>query len=311
MSNKAFEKCKKEIIETINSTKEFDIDDVLELVDNFDLSTEELDAIFDIIRNPDSDLESVAPEKSELQQLYEKYNVTLHRKKRIYKVNLDTRDFALFNSTPYLLTYNDFASQHHSWGNLLLDFVNYLEYNDPKKAEYLLGFNTDWSKQDIFSDRKKTNYKKLLNGLYLNCNHTALHSCWLLQDIIGLYDIDTNDVNLYIHRGNDCEPKELIEKIQNEVKLDFKKFLIDKHNKSEINAQKIISNIDIAMNPKLKELSSTYTNFFMFDDYVMLYNYSIKFESKIDENLRIPQKNKMIFKRYLSYLKEYYKLNGY
>lgn len=120
-----------------------------------------------------------------------------------------------------------------------------------------------------------------------------------------------NDVNLYIHRGNDCEPKELIEKIQNEVKQNFRKFLIDTHNKSEINAQKIISNIDTAMNPKLKELSSTYTNFFMFDDYVMLYNYSIRFESKIDENLRIPQKNKIIFKRYLSYLKEFYKLNGY
>ena len=159
MSNKAFEKCKKEIIETINSTKDFDIDDVLDLVDNFDLSTEELDAIFDIIRNPDSDLESVTPEKSELQQLYEKYNVTLHRKKRIYKVNLDIRDFALFNSTPYLLTYHDFVSHHHSWGNLLLDFVNYLEYNNPQKLEYLLSFNTDWSKQEIFSDRKKTNHK--------------------------------------------------------------------------------------------------------------------------------------------------------
>ena len=123
----------KEIIETINSTKDFDIDDVLDLVDNFDLSTEELDAIFDIIRNPDSDLESVTPEKSELQQLYEKYNVTLHRKKRIYKVNLNIRDFALFNSTPYLLTYNDFCFTPSFMGKFIVRFCELFRIQQSSK----------------------------------------------------------------------------------------------------------------------------------------------------------------------------------
>ena len=311
MSAKAFEKCKKEILEIKNREEEFSIDVALDLVDNYNLSTEELDAVFELIRNDDTDVDDVVPVKSDIQELYEKYNVTLYRRKRIYKEDLATRDYMLSNTTPYFFVYKDFICKSHAWGELLVNLANYLDYSISKSLDELTNFHTKWSKQDIYSYSKKTNHKLLSNGLFLNCNHTALHACWLVQDILEFYGIDTSLVDFRIHRSFTNEPKELRERLTQEFIKEFSDFLVNKYDKTEESVKKILSNIQNVMNPKLEEISAAYPDFFMFDDYMILYNYASKFEEKVNADLKMPEKNKAIFRRYLDYLKEYYRTHGY
>lgn len=311
MSQNAFEKCKKEILSNLENSDDFGIDEALDLVDNYNLSTEELDAVFDIIRGTEMDETTFAPVKSELQLLFEKYCVKLQRRRRYYKEDLTTRDYALANTTPYSMMFKDFYSNKRSWVALLIDLTNYLCSKNIKSQNELICFHTEWTKADFFSVEKRTNHKLLHNGLFLNCNHTALHACWLIQDLLNFFDIDTNEVEFYIHRSVRNEPQELRVVLENEFKKDFKEFLMVKHDKNDELAEKIISNIEKVLNPKLLNISSTYSNFFMFDDYIMYLNYAGKFEKIIDNDLRIAYKNKQIIKRYLFYLREFYKQSGY
>lgn len=311
MSQKAFEKCKKEILSNLENSNDFGIDEALDLVDNYNLSTEELDAIFEIIRGTKIDEITFIPVKSDLQLLFEKYCVKLQRRRRYYKEDLTTRDYTLAHTTPYCMMFRDFCSNKHSWGDLLIDLTNYLCSKSIKSLNELIYFHTEWTKQDIFLVEKRTNHKLLHNGLFLNCNHSALHACWLIQDLLNFFCINTNEVEFYIHRAVTNEPRELRVLLENEFKKEFKEFLMVKHDKTDELAEKIINNIEKVMNPRLSKISSTYSNFFMFDDYIMYLNYAGKFEKIIDGDLRIVYKNKQIIKRYLCYLREFYKQSGY
>ncbi len=311
MSNKDFEICKQEIIEK-KENNIFDMSCVFGLIDKYSLTNEELGLLIEIAKgNEDAELYSNAQNKSELEKLYEKYNVTLVRKKRIYKENLVKRDYNLSDAVPYSFKFREFVSNTHSWGNLLYDMVEYFNYLYKFELRKLLNFSVSWSKQDIFSVDKKVNSKQLSNGLFLNCNHTALHSCWLIQDLLEFYDIDTDEVELYVHKSWENEPKEIVKIVEAEFKKSFASFLMTNYSKPYNKAEQIINNIENSMNPKLRDISRTYSNFFLFDDYAVLANYITKFKQSIESNFKIPEKNKIIYNRYLLYLSEYYKKNGY
>lgn len=79
-------------------------------------------------------------------------------------------------------------------------------------------------------------------------------------------------------------------------------------NKSKDSIDKIISNIEKYMDPIQAKLSRSYDSLMLFEDILSFTNYSIKFVEYIDSNPKMNEKTKSTMKRYIGYLKEFYKI---
>ena len=79
-------------------------------------------------------------------------------------------------------------------------------------------------------------------------------------------------------------------------------------NKSEDSIDKIISNIEKYMNPIQAKLSKSYDSLMLFEDSLSFTNYAIKFMEYIDSDSRMNEKAKMTMRRYIGYLREFYKI---
>lgn len=229
-------------------------------------------------------------------------------KKRYYVEDLTKRDISLECATPYIFKINDIEFHDSSWVVLIRNLSSYLISISNKDKEDIIHFKTDWSKKMMFSNVEQTNFKKIDDNLYVNCNHGADHSCWFIQDLLDYFDIDKSKVYFLIHRSPFSEPKDCKEYFKNKFKDEFSLLLKEKYFKDDISISKIFFNIDSYMNPILARLSKSYNDFMLFDSQLTFYNYYIKFLEEIESNPRYSEKNKTIMKRYLNYLKEFYKL---
>lgn len=234
--------------------------------------------------------------------------IVFEGKKRYYWEDLSQRDYFLENTTPYRLFLFDYTIEESSWGELLRSVSAILLEHYPAKREGLLSFKCTWSKQLMFRIEPCKNHKKIDDNLYINCNHTALHSCWFLQDLLDFFDVDKSKVNFLIHRPSGAESDSTKVIILNHFKEEFTQFIIYSYGKTSDYANKVINNIDKYLNPILKRISKSYVSFFLFDDYCIYINYSKKVKEIIETNVKIPQKTKEIFYKYLQYLSDYYKL---
>ena len=236
------------------------------------------------------------------------YDLLIEGKRRYYKENLFERDFTLENTTPYLLNVKGYEIIETTWVEMICSLSTYLILNGDKTDDELLRYRTMWSKSDIFCTEKRINFKRIKDGLYINCNHTALHSCWFIQDLLEFFKINIEDVEFYIHRPSSTEPlivkKYFIEKKHKEFEL----FLTEVKNKTDDQSKKIISNMDYYLNIFLKKTSKSYDNVFLFDDVLTATNYIAKIKEFISKQDGISEKNKIVFDRYCSYLLEFYKI---
>ena len=258
-----------------------------------------------------SDIEELAAQELLIELINKKKaeifeNVVFEGKRRYYIEDLNVRDYFLENTTPYQFEIFDTIIQESSWGGLLCKVVNLCAKKSPRPTEELLGFKVQWTKAVIFAEEEKTNYRLIEIGVYLNCNHTALHSCWLLQDILDFYNIDKNSVTLLIHRPCSAEPKKVKEYILKRFKNGFSDFLVTKHKVNEQTSQKVFVNIDKHLNPLLSKVSKSYTNFFLFDDNTTLSNYVKKVRELISKS-KYEEQSKKVLNTYLDFLLEYYK----
>ncbi len=234
--------------------------------------------------------------------------IVLENGKRYYVEDLTVRDYSLENTTPHLLKINDYEIKENSWVDMIKSLVIYLIQTYPTYKDKLLNFHTEWSKSDMFFEGDtQANLKKVDDDLYVNCNHNALHSCWFIQDLLKLFEIDCSNVYFLIHRGHSAEPVDAKEYFKAEFKKEFSEFLQNNHNKSKESCDKIISNIEKCMDPVLGKSSPSYKSFMLFDEYLTFYNYSVSFNKAIDSNYSINQNKKEIMKRYIGYLNEFYK----
>ncbi len=234
-------------------------------------------------------------------------NIVFCGKKRYYLEDLSQRDYKLENTTPYQIEILGNFIEEHSWGNLLCKVSALLLELFPDYVHTVVDFRCPWSKMVIFSKENKTNFKSISNGLFLNCNHTALHSCWLLQDILDYFKVDKSTVRLLIHRPCGAEPKHVKEYIEKRFKQGFLDFLCINYGKTTEQAQKVIDNIDKYLNPMLSKISKSYNNLFLFDDKNIMYNYVKQLREVIEQRTNIENKVKHILNKYLDYLVEYYK----
>lgn len=235
-------------------------------------------------------------------------SVVFQGKKRYYIEDLTERDYFLENTTPYQVKIGDVSVEATAWGVLLVKTFHVLMSISPKTTEELLDFRCPWSSNKIiFSTDKKTNFKQVGDSLYINCNHTALHSCWLLQDLLDFFNIDKSSVCFLIHRPCGAEPKNVIEYIEKKTINGFKDFLVYKYNKSPELADKIILNIDKHINYILSRISKSYNNIFLFDDNTIMSGYIKKVRNIVNKSLKYGEKNKKILNKYLDLIQEYFK----
>lgn len=229
-------------------------------------------------------------------------------KKRYIFEDLSVRDFDLENSTPFKIIINGYEINETSWGEVIRNLAAYLIMINDIPSDILLSFRTDRSKKPIFSFEKGTNYKKVNDNLYVNCNNTALHGCWMVQDLLKLFKVDLNNVKLLVHRPSSIEPKEVLEYFLRRTYAEFDTFLIEMYGKTSEQCEKIRINICKYLNPILKGMSNSYDNLFLFDDSPTLYNYVAKIREKIQKTDGISEKNKIVLIRLCKYLVEFYKL---
>lgn len=221
-------------------------------------------------------------------------NVRFNGMKRYYVEDLTQKDYLLENTVPYKITVLGETIEEHSWGNLLCEVVKLLLVRAPKSVEKMLEFRVSWTKKPMFSIDKRTNHKPVQAGLYLNCNHTALHSCWLLGEILDYFQIDKSEVVFLIHRAPSAEPKAAREYFENQVKADLQRYLEDERKITKDEAEKIISCIENELNPMLAKESKGYNNFFLFDEYAYAYNYAKAVSKKVTESLSIKDRTPLI-----------------
>ena len=234
-------------------------------------------------------------------------NVVFSGKRRYYIEDLSKRDYTLENTTPYQIDiYNNIIEQH-AWGNLLCDVSRLLLRLFPRYENDILDFRCSWTKADIFSLVQKTNFKMVHENLYINCNHSAVHSCWTLQDLLDYFKIDKSSVYFLIHRPCGVEPEHIKDYVEKRFINGFVFYLKTKQNMSEEYANKVVRNIKKYLNPMLGNISKSYTNLFLFDDNATFYNYVKSVREYIATRVRAEDKVKKFLNRYLDYLVEYYR----
>ena len=226
---------------------------------------------------------------------------------RYYLEDLSQRDFHLEFTSPFRFIWGELVIEENNWGWLIQKLSQYLYDKYPQRKDELLNnFKTDWSKQKMFSTEKGTNFKSIADDLYVNCNQTALHSCWLIQDILSFYNVNPSEVKFYIFRSPAAEPKEIRQKFIDEFKQLFTKFLNANYRKTTDDANKIISNIENYINPIMNKISQSYNDARLFSNYKTAYIYLQNLHEKVADFYN-NEKAQAIIRRYISYLKGYYK----
>ena len=193
--------------------------------------------------------------------------------KRYYLEDLTVRDYFLENTTPYQLFLNGTVIEESSWGDLLKTVATLLLEQSPEKEKMLFDFRCDWTKSVMFSCENRINFKELKQGLFINVNHTAIHSCWFLQTLLNFFEIDISTVYFLIHRPPAAETATVKMKISNEFKSSFAHYIIEATGKDEQFAETIIKNISTHLNPMLVSISKSYTDLFLFDSTAVMFNY--------------------------------------
>ena len=234
-------------------------------------------------------------------------NVVFCGSRRNYVEDLSVRDYSLEGCTPYQFAINNLIIEENSWGDMLCKIVTCLFDMFPDKIEGATEFRCFWTKSAMFTTVPKTNCKAISEKLYLNCNHTALHSCWLLQELLDYFNVDKTTVRFLIHRPCCAERKELRLYLEGEFKKGFKKYICVVYDKPEEYADKVIRFLDKYINPVLSGASKSYPNIFLFDDVNIASTYIKKVSEIIAKNMQFDEKAKKTFNRYLSYLSKYYK----
>ena len=234
--------------------------------------------------------------------------IVFEDKKKYYVEDLTKRDFTLENTTPHLLKIDDYDFVENAWVEMIRNLTAYLILKYPNKKSEISNFKIEWSKSNVFSTTPRTNFKQLDENLYVNCNHTALHSCWLIQDLLDFFGVDKSKIYFLIHRTPYAEPDDARKYFISKFKEEFALYLSISQNKSKENIDKITFNIEKYMDPIQAKLSRSYNSLMLFEDNLSFTNYAIKFMKYIDSDSRMNDKAKMTMRRYIGYLKEYYKI---
>lgn len=241
-----------------------------------------------------------------MDELFQKYRLIISdRGLHLYDENLLERDFCLESTTPYRFSYKGTNIEEGTWKRLLPRIADFLFSISDKTTEEALQLRVDWTKQPFFySSEEKVNMAQLQNQLYLNCNFTAVHSVWCLQDLLDFFGIPREDCKLIIHRPCGAEPPEIRDYFLKSRKKDFSSYLKGVYQYDDERIAKIISNIDFFSKNYLAKFSKSYDNLFLLDSEAVVYSYMEKLVSEVEKG-GTEKQTKMVT-RYVLFLKRFY-----
>lgn len=260
-----------------------------------------------------------------LQELYKKHHILTDGLKRIYFQETSDRHLDMTSSTPIsLIIYADpewgnntpfrvclttnpqvFTFQETAWTALLTKLITFLQKNNPQEKEVLYSHKLDWTERYLFTDKKVVvNSVKLDDDLYFSLNYAANHSSWVIDDLLKLYGI--NRGTLLIHRTPFSEPKEVVDEIKKVRIEQFRKFLIEQQGLNEEKAEKIINVINGPLNKLLAKEGGSYSEFFVFDDTLLLSSLKSKLLARLPYITSWNEKQLNTARKYLDYLTVFY-----
>lgn len=228
--------------------------------------------------------------------------------RRIYKADLNTRQYDYGYSVPYQLNMlvdgTIYNIKESSWSNLLLKVFNFLQSNKPIIKEDILSFELDWSKTELFTAFKdKANSKKTDFGVYMYCGFSSVHSCWVIKELLDFYDI--RNASLFIFRSPFSEPFDVASYLTNCRKEEFRLFLFESMGFEESKANRVVNAID-SFNVLLTRLNYSYNNFYLIDDVNTYSNYKCKFLQGV-QSTGWGEKEKEYASVYMSYFSKYHR----
>ena len=180
--------------------------------------------------------------------IYEKYKIHVINGRRYYEYNVDEKLPLLDNTIPYYFKYKDIEIYDNRWMFLAQKLVEELDKRNPKTDDYLLSIRYSWSKTDVFSRTKKTNYLPF-RDLWLNTNHTSTHALMSIQCLLRAYDVNPSDCFLLINRHPVAEPAEIRDYIIDQERRGFSKALLARRF-SFSRISKILSNFEVIVNSR-------------------------------------------------------------
>jgi len=170
-------------------------------------------------------------------------NIILIDYKHYYQENLNERNFYLEGSSPYLFEIGNNKFFDNSWGHLLESVSNFLISNKEKSINELLNIKLDWTKQPLFIKKRELAAHKgpLVNELYINTNHTSIHLCWILQDLLKEFNVKLGECKLIIKKQPRHEKSEVRNYFYNKNIEMLKTYLIEKQGYDNDHMNKIIT----------------------------------------------------------------------
>ena len=245
-----------------------------------------------------------------MESIESKYGIIYFGNQHYYNEDLSRRDYNLENCTPVYFRIGNDEFAETGWINLLPKVANYLieEYDISKES--LMNFKLEWSKAQVFIEKKKVNCIELTNGLHMNCNHTSLHSCWVLQDLMKFCGIHSLSCKLIIKRNPCAEHDEVKEYYKEKHKNEFRSYVLYHLNKDLKYYDSCIKALD-STEKSFKKLFPTFESLYYFDSYTYYASYVNKYIYHLEQVLRLENKKldqyKKVFKVYSDFLRKEYK----
>lgn len=239
-------------------------------------------------------------------EIEEKYGIVFINDQRCYYESLVDRNYSLETTTPVLLEAGGKTFVTNSWKQLLIDVCTSFLEKTPRKKDELLNYESSWNHKRPFSTEPGKYWFDIGQGIYLLCNHSAIHACWLLRDILNIFDVDLSKCKFIIHRPPFSEPTECRRFYEDKIKNAFRYYYVKLLKHSEEKADQVLRNID-KLNKLLAQCSEAYDNFYLFDNNNVFGNYKAKFLDFLRYDKLIDEKNIYIANKYLTILGDFYK----
>ncbi|WP_203276385.1 hypothetical protein [Metamycoplasma hominis] len=239
------------------------------------------------------------------EKVIDKYKIHFINDKRYYEFDMTNLLPSLDETIPYYFKYDDIEIYSNSWNRMTLSILSALDNKNHKSNDELLMIHYFWTKTDIFSSEKRTNYTPF-RDLYLNTNHTSAHAMMNIQGLLKAYNIPLEKCYFLIRRHISAEPEEVKKGIRADTIFAFSRSLQLKGYSSD-RIGVIVSNFR-TINEILSKVSPGYNDFFLFDDYYYFTNYKAKLVEWLEKRHYSEQdKTYRAVKRCLDLLGDFYK----
>ena len=210
-----------------------------------------------------------------MDELYSKYNIVHIEGCRYYIVDLKVKEFFFENTLPYCCVIDGVELYDSSWKGMIVKVAEELDRVNPKSKDELLSMRNTWGKQDVFSDKKKSNYQSF-KDIFINANHTAVHAMWTIQLLLSEYEANLDNCKFILRRLPLAEPKEIREFEKGKTLSEFKEYLASNYSYDERMIEVTIKNIELINSKILPMFAKGYYDLFLIEVPTYYYNYAGK-----------------------------------